>query len=309
MNRVQTVKDLLRDWFGSDSVHTASIGGSGTGSMHFPEELPFFKEDMIAGTVQGIVTPFGVVPQIKLMRINNQPVIRVPLHGWERLEQHGVCATIDHTLATFWLLYQLGVKQVIVDASAGGVQADPWDVVIPNDIYVYEAAKIRVADLCRELGQTPWIRMAEPFCPRLRRALVNAFQSLPPEYRGKTKAIHDGGKYWTTPLGPFETPYEVEYLHRNGATLVGQSSGQEALAARVTGICIAVANPIANYAEGRESGLWNSDGMREYYDQCALPTGIATFLAIQAVLGQERTCQCAIYGKGEGLSMLANDLP
>jgi purine nucleoside phosphorylase len=309
-SNLDTVRQAVKESFGSTIVRTATIGGSGSASMRFPEELPFFKPEMLVKKILGIITPHGTIPQIKILRVNDKPVVRVPVHGWERLGKDGVYATVERSIAVFWLLHSLGVEQVIIDASAGGIRAKPWDIVIPDDIYLYEDAKIKVAQYCHSLGLTPWIRMADPFCPRLRAVLYDVYSNkLPAEYRSILGEIHNGGNYWTTPLSVFETPLEIQYLFDNGADLVGQSSGPEAFLGRVSGICVSVANPISNFAEGLDGGVWNDQGMKNFYNKCSMPVGIATWVALKVIVDQERTCSCHEYGQGEGLSMLSNDLP
>lgn len=290
-------------------IRTASIGGSGTGSMEFPEQLPFFEHGMLREIVNNVQTPFGVVPVIKLMVVRGHIVPRIPFHGWKKLGKSGVNATVEATQAVFWMLRHLGVEQVIVDASCGGIGIKPTDVVIPDNFFVFPDVKYAISKLCHSFGITPWMRMAEPACPRLRTAWLEAFAGMTGEELGITGTIHDGGKAVTTPLSLFETSWEIETYEKMGASTVNQSTGQEVYAARAMGMCIAHANPVANYAEGLKDGAWNPEyGMAEYYNKCAMPVGIATWKALESIVGREITCNCASYGAGEGLDMLSNDL-
>ena len=291
--------DALATHYRATSVQTASVGGSGTWAMDsdpnrhgFPEE--FAGEEIVVEKFQNVETPFGPIPRVKLMDINGIPAIRIPRHGW-----HVGRSNLKQTLATFWFLHSVGVQQVVVDASVGGVQAKPGDLVVPDDVMIHDPAKLAVADLAHELGIDAHVRMAEPFCPRIRKALLCSAARLKddPEVRGNVEELIDGGIYYTTPLSIFETAAEVRFLRETiGATVVGQSSGQEAAAARLCGMCLAVVNPVANFAEGGET--WTPGGMGRYYDQCALPVGLVTYWALQEVISCERDCNCPKLGRG-----------
>jgi hypothetical protein len=162
--------------------------------------------------------------------------------------------------------------------------------------------------LAVELGRTPWIRMADPFCPRLRRVLVEALERYEREvtrlpYHALGKTI-DGGLYACTPLSVWETAAEVRLLREQGVTVVGQSSGQEAAAARVTSICLAVANPVANYAEGLQGGVWIDGGMDRFYHDCSMPMGVVMYWALEAAVEQRRECGCTqINARGDVSSL------
>ena len=298
MSDLAAIRDALQTEYGERSVRTASIGGSGTWALDqgpgrggFPEELDCAGESTVVARFPEIATPFGSIPRAKIMDVNGFPVIRIPVHGWR--VPH---ATVENTLAVFWLLSQLGSEQIVVDASVGGVTAGPWDVVIPDDVVVNDAAKLGIARLALELDRTPWVRMMDPFCPRIRRVLGASVERFG---AGEAQGDHhelgrlvEGGLYYTTPLSIFETAAEVRAIQSAGATVVGQSTGQEVAAARVCGMCMAVVNPVANYAEGLEGGAWISGGMAGFYDECAIPMGLVVYWTLQEVVGQERDCAC-----------------
>jgi purine nucleoside phosphorylase len=247
--------------------------------------------EAIAFEAADVDTPFGAVPTVKVLDVRGYPVIRVPVHGW-RFPIPG----LDDTLAVFWLLSQLGAEQIIVDASVGGIAAKPWDVVVPHDVVVDSTAKAAVPRLAFELGISPWVRMKDPLCPRLAGALLIALNGYPDDRAAQgLHALGDvieGGVYHTTPLSVFETATEIRGLERAGATVVGQSTGQEVSCARMLGMCFAVMNPVANYAEGIEGGEWVEGGMDTFYDDLALPMATVLWRVLEQVVAQERTCGC-----------------
>ena len=134
--------------------------------------------------------------------------------------------------------------------------------------------------------------MLNPFCPRLGSGLVaSLYQVKADDHR--LGDIVDGGVYWTTPLGPFESAFEIAIIKALGAIIVGQSSGQEALAARIFGMCLAVANPVVNYAEGLNDASWSgNEGMDSMYEAIAMPMALVVYYTLERIVSQTRTCDC-----------------
>lgn len=304
MTELADLADVLANVYGSRFARTSSIGGSGTWALDrdprrggFPEELQFVAGDAVVDALSDIATPFGPVPLVKVLDVLGHPVLRIPVHGW-----HFPVPDLDDTLAVFWLLHHMSVEQIVVDASVGGVRAEPWDVVIPDDVIVHDPAKLAVSRLAVELGRCPWVRMKDPFCQRLRRSLADSVCRLPADE--DTAVLHplgrlvEGGSICTTPLSVFETASEIAVMHRAGAIVVGQSTGQEVACARLCGMCFAVVNPVANYAEGLEGGAWTDGGMGSFYDELALPMAAVVWWALERIVEQERTCGCLSMASG-----------
>jgi purine nucleoside phosphorylase len=301
---LKDVVAVIEREYGDPCARTASIGGSGTWALDrnprragFPEELAGAGGTAVVARVSEIATPFGQVPVVKVLDVRSQPVLRIPVHGWRF-----PVPSLDNTLAVFWLLSKLGVEQIVVDASVGGVRAEPWDVVVPDDVVIDVAAKQAVPRLAFELGRSPWVRMKDPFCSRLRSALSASITRYADE--AAQLGLHslgrliEGGVYHTTPLSVFETATEIREIRGNGATVVGQSTGQEVACARVCGMCFAVMNPVANFAEGLEGGAWIEGGMVEFYEELALPMATALWWTLEEIVTQERTCECHAIATG-----------
>ena len=308
MSRATEIADALDSLYGAPVARTVSIGGSGTWALDrdpcrqgFPEELGVDAASTVVFRASDVETPFGAVPAIKVLDVKGHPVLRVPVHGWRF-----PIPRLDDTLAVFWVLSQLNAQQILVDASVGGVRAKPWDVVVPGDVVIDSTAKAAVPRLAFELGRSPWVRMKDPLCPRLRRSLAAAVQRYPQD--NAAHELHplgeliEGGVYYTTPLSVFETATEVELIRRAGATVVGQSTGQEVACARTLGMCFAVINPVANYAEGIEGGEWIQGGMDTFYDDVSLPMATVLWRALEDIVAQERTCECLAISESVDIS-------
>ena len=269
------------------SIPTCSIGGSGTWALDrlagrggFPEEI---ASDAVIETIRDYRTPFGLVPLFKVLDVDGYPVLRVPMHGWRFPVPEA-----KNTLALFWLLAHFHVKQIVVDASVGGIWATPWDIVVPDDVFVDSTAKVALRELAARISRSPWVRMKEPFCPRIREALMHSAR----RYSLGDLVV---GTYYSTPISVFEAEFEVRMIADTDATVVGQSCGLEAACARLYGMCYGAINPVANYAEGLGDEEWIEGGMEAYYDQIALPVAEIVWQALKEVVKQDRTCDCASY--------------
>lgn len=310
VSTIADIKDLLQSCHQDKPALVASVGGSGTWAMDmagpgFPEGMPEAGVKT-AFAFRQVQTPFGPIPEVKTLIIAGFPVIRIPVHGW-----HFPIPNLKDTNATFWLLYHLGIKKVIVDASVGGIKAKPWDVVVPDDVFINDGAKLEILELTKEIDSDPRKRMAEPFCPILRRCLIAAVKRLPSLQKAFPHAplgdLHEKGAYYTMPLTVFETPAEIKDLKRRGFLVVGQSSGQEALAARLCGMHFAVVNPVVNFAEGLEGASWSAgETMAELYTRIAPTMGLVVIEALKLILQTETNCRCSEYASATDLTVFTN---
>lgn len=286
---MEQLRKVLKE-FETDRVRLASIGGTATWGMRWPEDLLCAREEaVIARFDNGFETPFGRSGGMKLVNVSGVPVLRVPTHGWD-LER----PTLEDSLRVFWVLQNIGVEQVIVDASVGGITAEPWDVVVAHD-FIDTNSSSAVTRFAAEIMVRPWRRMVEPFCQRIRGALTAATRRLQSE--GTEEPHHELGRlyergiYHTVPLGVFETAAEISWYRNLGADIVGQSTGQEAMLARVCNMCFGGIYIVANYAEGLP-GDWNKKGMDNLYRECAIPMGVIVMWALEELVCQERICDC-----------------
>ena len=69
-----------------------SIGGSGTWTIRFPEDLDHNRVRLIEAYADGFETPHGRSAPFKLMEIAGAKVIRVVFHGITRANWHLVAS-------------------------------------------------------------------------------------------------------------------------------------------------------------------------------------------------------------------------
>lgn len=297
---MKRIKTWMRE-NGIDAITTASIGGSATWGMRWPEELRGVPPKALLATFRKVDVQGWEIPVVKVVEVMGQTIIRIPMHGWGNPPQ------IDDSIGVFLLLKELGVKQVIVDASVGGLSVNPWDIVIAHDFIADPLAKLAAARFGEEAGVGTWSRMVQPFCPELRKILIEAADgqkakqdiNLDPNKLGR---LHQKGVYVGT-WGPFETAAEIRQMREDEThTVVGQSTPQEAMMARLCGMCFGGIYIAANWAERGKRGVWVDGGMAEFYRKCAVPMGEIVWLALEklAVDGKP-PCQCAEIPKSTDL--------
>ncbi len=201
------------------------IGGSGLGDALGPE----------SGEAQNIDTPFGAP---------SSPIVLTQWHGADIaiLQRHGPGHVLSPSQvpyrANIYALKTLGVTHIVASGATGSLRENiqPGDLVIADQVIdktckrantFYEDAAVHV-------------EFAEPFCPVLRRWLLDAKRgdsSLP---ASKDVRIHDRGTYVCMEGPAFSTKAE-SHMHRAwGGDLIGMTCMPEAKLAREAEIAYAL---------------------------------------------------------------------
>jgi 5'-methylthioadenosine phosphorylase len=275
------------------------IGGSGTWGARFPEDLGRDDVKVVEIFQQGFETPYGRSIPFKLLKIKDELVLRVAMHGirydGSRSTSKSPYVASKQVASVF---QQAGVRWALVDASVGGIQSPdgpgaplpPWSVVITDDFLM----------LWRPKDDAPFVtqgvrnpRMGEPLCKALRQALFEAASR-----QSRFAAVHDHGVYACAPWGRFETSVEIKAFADMGAHIVGMTLGHEAPLMRRLGIHFGSLNIVSNYAEGSEEG-WIGDSpgaMAAFYHDCAPIVGNVMIDALKkAIEIGPGECNCGNY--------------
>lgn len=204
------------------------IGGSGLGAA-------------LASKTQGqrheIETPFGRPSDaIVETRIGEATALFLSRHG----PGHLLNPSQVPYRANIFALKQLGCTHIIASGAVGSLREElrPRDLVIPDQTIdktskrantFYENAAVHV-------------ELAEPFCPVLRRVLLEAAAQLDPPL-----AVHDGGCYVCMEGPAFSTRAE-SLMHRLwGGDLIGMTAMPEARLAREAEISYATVALVTDY--------------------------------------------------------------
>ena len=138
---------------------------------------------------------------------------------------------------------RMGVKAVVLTNAAGGI----------NRSYS-QGALVLIRDHINLQGQNPLVgsnddRFGARF-PDMSEVYARTYRAAAREEAAKLGIDLQEGVYAAL-LGPsYETPAEIEYLHRIGADLVGMSTACEAIAARHMGMKVLAMSCVTNMAAG-----------------------------------------------------------
>lgn len=223
-------------------IKVALIGGSG---------LAEALGSQTAGTRHEVDTPFGP-PSDAIVETEwaGVPVLFLSRHG----PGHVLNPTQVPYRANVFALKQLGATHVIASGAVGSLREEykPRDLVIPDQIIdktskrpgtFYEKAAVHV-------------EFAEPFCPVLRRILLEAGEAV------KTDAgfsVHDRGCYVCMEGPAFSTRAE-SLMHRLwGGDLIGMTAMPEAKLSREAELSYAMVSLVTDYDCWRLPGLGAGD--------------------------------------------------
>jgi 5'-methylthioadenosine phosphorylase len=194
---------------------------------------------------------------------------------------------INHR-ANLWALRMLGVERVISQNAIGSVNPaiSPGDIVISHDFL--DRTRQRPLSLFDQ--EECWVRvdMTEPFCPEVRRTLIEATAGMPDH-------VIDRGVFACTEGPRFETPAEIRALQREGADIVGTPLVPEVVLAREAELCFASIAPVINFGAGMAPAVLHvgPGSMNDTYYANGLHDRIeqALIAAVQRLPAQ-RGCAC-----------------
>ncbi|MBN1899368.1 MAG: S-methyl-5'-thioadenosine phosphorylase [Spirochaetes bacterium] len=202
-----------------EKARLAVIGGTGVYKM---EEITIVKAVKIQ-------TPFGD-PSDRIMVGkfgDGENIAFLPRHG----RGHRLLPTEVPSKANIWALKSLGVEHIIGISAVGSLKEEihPGDIVIPDQ--VIDRTKSRPNSYFGN-GIVGHVAFAEPFCPDLRKILIDNIRSM--DYK-----FHDKATY-VCMEGPLFSTKAESHLHRSwGASLIGMTLLPEAKMAREAEICYA----------------------------------------------------------------------
>ncbi len=248
------------------------IGGSGVYEI---ENLTVVDEIMIG-------TPFGM-PSDKILIgkfDNSENIAFLPRHG----KGHRYLPTEVNSKANIWALKYIGVEKIISISAVGSLKEEihPGDIVIPDQLI--DRTKSRPNSFFGDgiVGHVPF---AEPFCPDLRKILIDTVNEL--GYKN-----HDKGTY-VCMEGPLFSTKAESHLYRSwGASLIGMTALPEAKLAREAEMCYATIALPTDYDCWHESE--ESVTVDMVVKQMIENVKKAKEIIKKAVLKipQERTCIC-----------------
>jgi 5'-methylthioadenosine phosphorylase len=209
------------------------IGGSGLYRM---QEMTGVEEVKVQ-------TPFGDPSDvITIGNVSGVPMAFLPRHG----RGHRISPTEIPVRANIWALKSLGVEWVISVSAVGSLREHiaPRDLIIPDQLF--DRTKSRVNSFY-EGGIVVHCTFAEPFCPTLRKLLLDSAREL-----GDVK-VHEGGTYVCMEGPLFSTKAESNVYRKWGMDIIGMTALPEAKLAREAELCYAIIACATDYDCWHES--------------------------------------------------------
>lgn len=194
--------------------------------------------------VEAVETPFGTP---------SSPVVLGELHGVETAfmarhgEGHRYTPSEVPYAANVYALKSLGVRKLVSFSAVGSLREEiaPRHFVVPDQLFDRTLGARRTSFFGR--GAVAHAPFADPFCPGLRKVLLQAAAAS-----GAT--VHDGGTMVVMEGPAFSTRAESHFYRSIGASVIGMTALPEAKLAREAGICYATLAMSTDYDCWRESG-------------------------------------------------------
>lgn len=192
---------------------------------------------------QVVPTGYGEV-KVMLGHYQGRPVAFMPRHGGD----HSVPPHLINYRANIEALYKLGVKRIIATAAVGSLNFEykPGSIVVMDQFIDFTKGRTPTFFAGDKRGVVH-VDMTEPYCPEVRKALLEAAQPTGTD-------VFERGTYVCTEGPRFETAAEIKMFKILGGDVIGMTTVPEAVLARELGICYATVAMVTNFAAGIAPG-------------------------------------------------------
>ncbi len=183
-----------------------------------------------------IDTPFGAPSDAVVTgTLAGRDVAFLARHG----RGHHTSPTFLNVRANVYALKTLGVEAILSFSAVGSLREhiEPTSFVVPAQIY--DHTKGRASSFFGE-GIVAHVSFAEPFCPALRPALLDAAAADP-------ATVHEGGTYICMEGPQFSTKAESELYRAWGMDIIGMTAATEAKLAREAEMCYATLAAVTDF--------------------------------------------------------------
>ncbi len=213
-------------------VKIGIIGGSGVYDI---EGVKLIKNMKVS-------TPFGMPSDdIKIGDLNGIKIAFLPRHG----VGHRFTPSEVNYRANIFAMKKIGVEKIISVSACGSLKEEikPRDFVIPDQLF--DRTKCRPSTFFGE-GIVVHVGFAEPFCPSIRKILVDASREL-------KLPVHDGGTYVCMEGPQFSTKAESKVYRSLGFSIIGMTNIPESKLAREAEMCYATIALATDYDVWKEN--------------------------------------------------------
>lgn len=253
-------------------IRIGVIGGSGLYDMPGLTD----KQEIV------IDTPFGMPSDTFVVgTLNGERVAFLPRHG----RGHRLLPTEVPSRANIYAFKSLGVQHLLSVSAVGSLREElaPGQLVVPHQL-VDRTKGVRPFTFFGS-GIVAHVPLAQPFCPNLRSALLQAGAAMQPP-------VHDGAIYVVMEGPQFSTVAESEFHRASGFDLIGMTALPEAKLAREAEICYGTLALVTDY------DVWHPEHdavtVEAVMDvmQRNVANAQAVIAAVIPLIAVERTCAC-----------------
>lgn len=260
-----------------DERRTATIGIIGGSGLYQLEGLDDVE-------VRRLTTPFGEPSgAVVVGTLAGTRVAFLPRHG----EGHRLAPSEVPSRANLYALRSLGVTQVVGVSAVGSLAEKyaPGDLVIPDQL-VDRTKGLRPCSFFGS-GMVAHVSMADPFCHRLRRSLLQAATDA-----GVTASVHETATYLCIEGPQFSSRAESELYRSWGMGVIGMTALPEAALAREAALCYALLTLVTDYDcwHGEETAV-SADLVAETLRRNVATAGAVLWQAV-ATVEPEPGCTC-----------------
>lgn len=189
-------------------------------------------------------TPFGAPSDDLLIGdVEGRRVAFLARHG----HGHRYPPHLVNYRANLWALRSVGVRQVIAPCAVGSLRAEhtPGTLLVPDQ--VVDRTSGRAGTVYDEVGPVVHVSFADPYCPRVRSALLEST-------RAHFERTVDGGTMVVIGGPRFSSRAESQWHQAAGWSVVGMTGMPEAAIARELAMCFGTACVITDNDAGVEGG-------------------------------------------------------
>ena len=254
-------------------IKVGIIGGSG-----------FYQPGLFSGEKEVVDTPYGEV-ELWQGEVEGKEVYFLPRHG----KGHRFPPHLINYRANIWALKEKGVQRILATSAVGSLRTEfpPGSLLLPDQFIDF--TKGRKATFF-EKGEVYHIDLTEPYCPQLRKYLLEAGKKRKLE-------IFNGGTYVCTEGPRFETKAEIKAYALLGGDLVGMTGYPEVALAREAEICYASLAIVTNLAAGISGEKITADEVLEIMRE-KIEVARELFVEVIKRLPEKRECPCSEALKG-----------
>jgi 5'-methylthioadenosine phosphorylase len=188
-----------------------------------------------------VETPFGrPSASVALGKIGEKRIAFLPRHG----KRHELPPHRIPYRANVWAMRELGVRRLIGPNASGALRAELrlGEFVVCDQFVDRTSGR---EDTFYDGPETTHVSAADPFCPNLRRLLVDAARELGIEAR-------DGGTVVVTQGPRFSTRAESRWFHGMGWDVINMTAYPECHLARELELCYANVSMVTDHDVGVE---------------------------------------------------------